>query len=103
MDKTLTMASLEAYSQLLTNQDSVLLVFANEPVPAVYREFIAEEETIALSWLFSSDTKAGIKVTVSDEAMPATEAPISYAQLMNAISKKQPLEGMLEGYYWKVH
>ncbi len=105
MDQTLVMAAAETFSQVITKNIPVLLTFAQEPVPDIYKHFFEiNQETIALAMLLDQKSEvSGVKLALTNILPEPTPDTIHYTQLMNAIAKEQELHGLLEGWYWHVY
>lgn len=108
-ETTLEQALTEAYGQLCEDNSDVLLVFGDEPVSDVYKEFIHEPELpIAIALQLSLPTPDSPPATLLQlHTQPSAEQyrdapPMSYGQLLHAIAGKHPLYGRLNRFIWQL-
>ncbi|CAM4160105.1 beta-ketoacyl synthase chain length factor [Shewanella aquimarina] len=105
---TLSQALIEAYGLLAEDNAPLLLVFGDEPVSDIYKEFTKEPElpiALALQLSLAKEAPTGMQLLI--ETSPSTselaEAPaIGFGQLIHAIAAKQPLEGRLNRYLLRI-
>ncbi|QYK01715.1 beta-ketoacyl synthase chain length factor [Shewanella psychrotolerans] len=108
-ETTLAQALIEAYGQLSEDNSDLLLVFGDEPVADIYKEFTDEPELPIALALQLTLPKHGqeLKLTLSLETQPtaaqlATVEPICYGQLLHAIASQQNLCGQLNQFVWHI-
>ncbi|WP_281213684.1 beta-ketoacyl synthase chain length factor [Shewanella insulae] len=103
-EATLTQAFIEAYGQLTENNAPLLLVFGDEPVSDIYKEFTQEPElplAIALQLSLCQDQVSGTQLIIEtkpDASELAAAQPLSFGQFIHAIATQQALEGRLSQY-----
>ncbi len=104
--ETLSQAMVEAFAQLHQSAEPLLLVFADDPVPDVYREFTQEPELpLALGLqLAPCSAKAAIKLNLSPltPEQQQNTAPLSYGQLLHALANGHNIAGCLSDWHWSV-
>lgn len=100
--ESLPQAFIEAYCQLLENPEPLLLVFADQPVPNVYTQFVDEPELpLSMAFLLAlpDESHSGAALTIT----PARNTlPISYGQLLHNLACEKPLAGDMCGFYWEL-
>lgn len=108
-ETTLEQALIEAYGQLSEDNSDLLLVFGDEPVADIYKEFTDEPELpIALALQLSVPKQehiAELKLCLETQPTPeqlATVEPICYGQLLRSIASKQDLCGQLNQFVWHI-
>ena len=108
-ETTLVQALIEAYGQLSEDNSDLLLVFGDEPVADIYKEFTNEPELpIALALQLSLPKQdQELELALSLETQPTAEQlgalqTISYGQLLRAIASKQNLCGQLNQFVWHI-
>ncbi len=108
-ENTLSQAIIEAYGQLAEDNSPLLLVFGDEPVSDIYKEFTQEPElpiALALQLSLAAPEQKGLTLTL-DTTPSATELAavpeIGFGQLLHAIASLQPLEGRLNQYLYRIN
>ncbi len=109
-ENTLEQALIEAFCQLSENNQPLLLVFGDEPVSDIYKEFTSEPELpIALGLLLTKTTEHDSGLTrltldTGSKAMSAlAKTKFTYGALLQAIASKQDLCGTLNQYHWQLN
>ncbi|MCW3172737.1 beta-ketoacyl synthase chain length factor [Shewanella subflava] len=105
--QSLPQVFIETYGQLVANPAPVLLIFADEPVPPVYNEFINEVElSISLGVLLTlaSDTPnphsiARLTLTPPDTRQH-TDAALCLSQLIHHLASNKALKGKMCRWHW---
>ena len=105
--QSLPQVLIETYGQLVANPTPVLLVFADEPVPPVYNEFINEvESSISLGVLLTlaSDTPRPERIarlTLTDtNNLQSSDSAISLSQLIHHLASSNALQGKMCQWHW---
>ncbi|ABO25375.1 beta-ketoacyl synthase chain length factor [Shewanella loihica] len=107
-EATLIQALVEAYGQLAEDNAPLLLVFGDEPVSDIYKEFTQEPElplAIALQLSLCQDQVSGTQLVIEtkpDATELAAAQPLSFGQVIHAIASQQPLEGRLNQYLVRI-
>lgn len=102
-EETLYQALVEAYAQLHEDPTPLLLVFGDEPVPQVYRQFTDEPELpISMAFVLTLATpESGQPQLTIDNTSSAEE--LSYGELLYSLATKRPLSGMLSKHHWQLN
>lgn len=100
--ESLPQALFEAFAQLTDDPSPLLLVFADQPVPGVYSQFVEEPE-LPLSMAFLLTLVDNQKPAPELVITPAREqAKISYGQLLHSLANKKSLAGDMCNFHWEV-
>lgn len=102
--ETLAQAMYEAYAQLQVSEQPLLLVYGDDPVPPIYDQYTDElEYPLALAFLLSRrDTAISAPVaqlTIVPQAA-ATDNPLCYGQLLQALASGNDLHGEIAHQQW---
>lgn len=104
---TFSQAFIEAYGQLHADPDPLLLAYADEPVPQVYRQFTSEPEwPIAVALMLApancqQTAIATLSLTADTREHKNVEA-LSFGQLLSSLAAKQSVSGYLGGWHWEL-
>ncbi|MDR8525497.1 beta-ketoacyl synthase chain length factor [Shewanella fidelis] len=105
---TFSQAFIEAYAQLHSNPEPLLLVYADEPVPQVYSQFASQPEwPIAIAFVLApadinQDKVATLKLSAQPQA-DADATELHYGQLLACLAANKPLTGRLSGWHWELN
>ncbi len=104
--ETLAQAMYEAYAQLQASEQPLLLVYGDDPVPPIYDQYTDElEYPLALALLLSrSDvtTTPPIARLAIDTTTAATDTPLCYGQLLQALATGTDLRGEIAHQQWQL-
>ncbi|MGS0675927.1 beta-ketoacyl synthase chain length factor [Shewanella sp. 0m-4] len=102
---TFSQAFIESYGQLHADPEPLLLVYADEPVPEVYRQFAHEPEwPIAVAFMLApandtQDALATLTLTPLDE-QAELDNELSFALLLSSLAAQHNISGNLSGWHW---
>ncbi|MCL1124606.1 beta-ketoacyl synthase chain length factor [Shewanella surugensis] len=103
---SLSQAFIEAYGLLHENAEPILLVYGDEPVPAIFKEFNCQPEwPIAMAFVLtkqSSNTRVA-KLTVDTVNSQKTDTTLHYGQMLQALACRSPLAGIIANQHWSIN
>ncbi|RLV60519.1 3-oxoacyl-ACP synthase [Parashewanella curva] len=104
-EQTFTMAAIESYAQSSALNNPVLLVFGQDEIPEAYQDFFASDsEVISLALLINlRSSNKGCKLIIEPSTNGRNSDTIKYVDVMNAITKEDSLNGVLEGWAWTIY
>ncbi|MDO6612960.1 beta-ketoacyl synthase chain length factor [Shewanella sp. 1_MG-2023] len=112
-EETLSQAVIETYAQLAENPAPVLLVFGDDPVPAVYNQYTQENELPLAMGLYLAPANNGqqpaiAQLTLSpsnEQAMAdnvSGQKTLSFAEFINGIACQKSLSGHISQWHWQL-
>jgi hypothetical protein len=102
--ETLSQAFIEAYALLVDDPAPVLLSYADDTVPNIYKPFTSEPEwPIAMAFLVAPITspQAALATINLSELCPKA-ATLSFGDILSSIALKQAISGNFSGAHWSL-
>ncbi|GIU33436.1 beta-ketoacyl synthase chain length factor [Shewanella schlegeliana] len=101
-------AFIEAYGQLHADPQPLLLAYADEPVPQVYRQYSSEPEwPISVAFMLApancpQPAIASLNLTADTREHKSDDEQLSFGLLLSSIAAKQNTSGYLAGWHWEL-
>ncbi|ABZ74958.1 conserved hypothetical protein [Shewanella halifaxensis HAW-EB4] len=105
---TFSQGFIEAFGQLHADPAPLLLVYADEPVPQVYRQFSADPKwPIAGAFMLAPENcsqaaLATLSLTADTREHKNDHEQLSLEQLISSLATKQNASGYLAGWHWEL-
>lgn len=102
--ETLYQAFIEAYALLIDDPEPVLLSYADDTVPNIYKQFANEPEwPIAVAFIIAPITSQQTALaTVNLTERRPQAAVLSFGKILSNLSLKQAISGNFSGAHWSL-
>lgn len=103
---TFSQGFIEAFGQLHADPKPLLLVYADEPVPQVYRQFSATPEwPIATAFMLApaDDTQDALATLTLTPINEQADNELSLGLLLSSLAAKHNISGSFSGWHWELN